>query len=206
MSVTGEEQERAKLKQRLGAGARYDSIAAPARDLLWARRGTAYFARKLTELSDADLDAPSRIVGWNRRHVVAHVGYHARHLARLVEAARRGVSVEMLQESESQNENIEFGGTMPPHALRYLFEHSKVHLNVEWRDLDESGWAGDVRTLNGDMVPVKLTPLSRAREIWLRAIDLDNGGALTDLPRDLLETIESKNLECLENPTGLHLP
>lgn len=192
MSVTGEEQERKKLKERLGAGARYDSTAAPARDLLWARRGTAYFARKLNELSDADLDAPSRVVGWNRRHVVAHVGYHARHLARLVEAARRGVSVEMLQEPESQNENIEFGGTLPPHALRYLFEHSKVHLNVEWRDLDEAGWAGEIRTLGGDVVPVRRTPWLRAREIWLRAIDLDDGGTLADLPRDLLQTIKSE--------------
>ncbi|WLE00564.1 maleylpyruvate isomerase N-terminal domain-containing protein (plasmid) [Agrobacterium leguminum] len=191
MSVAGEEQERKKLKERLGAGARYDSIAAPARDLLWARRGTAYFARKLNELSDADLDAPSRVTGWSRRHVVARVGYHARHLARLVEAARRGVFVEMLQEPESQNENIEFGCTLPPHALRYLFEHSKVHLNVEWRDLEEAGWAGDIRTLNGDMVPVKRTPWLRAREIWLCAIDLDNGGTLADVPRDLLEAIRA---------------
>lgn len=199
MSVTGEEQERAGLKERLGAGARYDSIAAPARDLLWARRGTAYFARKLNELSDADLDAPSRVVGWNRRHVVAHVGYHARHLARLVEAARRGVSVEMLQEPESQNENIEFGGTLPPHALRYLFEHSKVHLNVEWRDLDAAGWAGEIIALTRDIVPIKRTPWLRAREIWLRAIDLNNGGTLADLPSDLLKGVSAYSQDTLKS-------
>jgi len=199
VSVTGEEQERKKLKERLGAGACYDSTAAPARDLLWARRGTAYFARKLNELSDADLDAPSCVVGWNRRHVVAHVGYHARHLARLVEAARRGVSVEMLQEPESQNENIEFGGTLPPHALRYLFEHSKVHLNVEWRDLDAAGWAGEIIALTRDIVPIKRTPWLRAREIWLRAIDLNNGGTLADLPSDLLKGISAYSQDTLKS-------
>jgi maleylpyruvate isomerase len=62
----GEEEARALLRERQGAGARYDSPIAPARDLLWARRGTAYFARKLNELSDSELDAPSRVAGWSR--------------------------------------------------------------------------------------------------------------------------------------------
>ena len=53
--------------------------------LLQARRGTAFFARKLNELTDADLDGVSLLPGWTRRHVVAHVGYNARAIARLVE-------------------------------------------------------------------------------------------------------------------------
>jgi hypothetical protein len=39
--------------------------------LLIARRGTAYFAQRLAELADADLDAD----GWTRQHLIAHVGY-----------------------------------------------------------------------------------------------------------------------------------
>ncbi|MET1156374.1 maleylpyruvate isomerase N-terminal domain-containing protein, partial [Arthrobacter sp.] len=39
-----------------------------------ARRGTVFFGRKLNELSDDELAAPSLLPGWTRAHVVAHVG------------------------------------------------------------------------------------------------------------------------------------
>lgn len=180
-----EDEARRWLRERQGIGARYDSDAAPAADLLLARRGTAYFARRLNELSDAELDNPSLVPGWSRRHVIANVGYQARHLARLVEAARGDESDEHLAEPENQIEDIAFGATLPAHALRYLFKHSAVHLSVEWRDLDGAQWETSVRTLDGRLVPIKTTPYLRAREIWWRAIDLNNGGSERDLPKDL---------------------
>ncbi|WP_137113717.1 maleylpyruvate isomerase N-terminal domain-containing protein [Mesorhizobium sp. GR13] len=191
MTDHGEEDIKVRLRERQGTGARYDSPAAPARELLWARRGTAYFARHLNALSDSDLDAPSRVPGWSRRHVVAHVGYHARSLARLVEAARNGVTQEKLAEPENQIEDVEFGATLPGHALRYLFLHSEVHLNVEWRDLHEAGWNTSVRTLDSDIVPIRNTPWLRAREIWLRTLDLDNGGTSADFPQGFVLMLES---------------
>ena len=72
----------------------------------------------------------------------------------------------MLEEPEAQNEDIAFGATLPAHALRYLFSHSGVHLNVEWRDLDAAGWAREVISLAGETVPVAPTPWRRARAIW----------------------------------------
>lgn len=176
-------------RERQGPGARYDSAAAPHRDLLLVRRGTAYFARKLGELDDEALALPSRVPGWSRRHVVAHVGYHARSLARLVEAARDGLDRERLVEPESQIEDVEFGATLPPHALRHLFRHAEVHLNVEWRDLDTPGWSARVTPLaGGAAVAIRATPLLRAREIWRRALDLGCGGSAADIPPDLLGT------------------
>ena len=184
-----EEQARRDLRLRQGAGARYDSHAAPAGDLLLARRGTAYFARKLSELSDDDLDAASRVPGWSRRHVVAHVSYQARHLARLVEAARHGKALERLVEPDNQNEDVVFGATLPTHALRHLFHHSEVHLNVEWRDLSGAGWSASVTSLDGRAVAVRDTPLMRAREIWQCGVDLRNGGGARDFPPELMESL-----------------
>ena len=51
------------LRQRQGAGARYDAPNAPHDDLLLARRGAAYFARQLNRLDDTALDAPSLVQG-----------------------------------------------------------------------------------------------------------------------------------------------
>lgn len=184
-----DEEARARLRERQGAGARYDSPAAPALDLLWARRGTAYFARKLNELADTEFDVSSGLPGWSRRHVVASVSYHARSLARLAEAAHKGVAKEALTEPESQLEDVEFGATLPVHALRHLFQHSSVHLNVAWRDLNDAAWEARVRSLSNELVSIRETPRIRAQEIWLRALDLRNGGSALDLPAELRKKI-----------------
>ena len=81
------DQARAELRARQGRGARYDAPEAPAAALALARSGTAYFARKLNALSDADLYQPSQIPGQIRAHLICAVAYQARALARQAEAA-----------------------------------------------------------------------------------------------------------------------
>jgi maleylpyruvate isomerase len=179
-----EQAARDALRARQGAGARYDATAAPARELGWARRGTAYFARLLNDLPDEALSVPSRVPGWTRAHVVAHVGYNGRALARLVEWARTGVENRMYESAEARAAEIELGSTLPPRALRNLFHHAEVHLNVEWRDLTDDQWDAVVGG-----VPVRETPWMRAREIWLHAVDLDTTGAFIDLPPDMLDRL-----------------
>src|SRR5690606_3424112 len=114
--------------------------AAPTGELVWARRGTAYFARKLNELTDAELDRPSLLPGWSRRHVIAHVGYNARALSRLMRWARTGVETPMYPSPEQRAAEMESGATLPARALRSLLSHSEVHLNVAWRDLPDEAW------------------------------------------------------------------
>jgi maleylpyruvate isomerase len=176
-----EEAAREELRARQGSGARYDAAAAPARELAWARRGTAYFARKLRELSEAELTGPSLIPGWTRAHVIAHVGYGARALARLVEWARTGVEMPFYESPEARAFEIELGSTLPDRALRNLFDHAEVHLNVEWRDLTDAQWDA---VIGG--VAARDTPWLRAREVWIHAVDLDNGGSFLDFPPDFL--------------------
>jgi maleylpyruvate isomerase len=168
--------------------ARTDRTTDPAivADLLLARRGTAYFLRKLKELPDDALAAPSLLPGWTRAHVVAHVGYNARALSRLVTWAATGVETPMYASPAARAHEIEFGATLTPSALRNLAEHSAVHLNVEWRDLPPERWAATVRTAQGREVPAAETAWMRAREVWLHAVDLANGGRFEDLPADFL--------------------
>ncbi|WP_158964908.1 maleylpyruvate isomerase N-terminal domain-containing protein [Chachezhania sediminis] len=173
---------RAQLRARQGAGARYDAEAAPHDDLLLARRGTAYFARFLNALPDADLTGPSLRDGWTRAHVVAHVSYHARALARLIAGARSGVPGTMYPSVAARDAEVELGATLPPRALRSLFQHSEIHLNVEWRDMDDRAWDAPVTLLDGSVIPARGTPRLRAHEIWTLAVDLGNGGRLADIP------------------------
>jgi maleylpyruvate isomerase len=157
--------------------------------LLQARRGTAFFARKLNELSDAELDGDSLLPGWTRRHITAHIGYNARAIARLVEWAGTGVETPMYASTSVRDHEISFGATLSPIALRHLFDHSAVHLNVEWRDLPEDAWHHKVRTIQGREVPATETVWMRTREVWMHAVDLDNGASFTDIPAPVLERL-----------------
>ncbi|MDR3470691.1 MAG: maleylpyruvate isomerase N-terminal domain-containing protein [Devosia sp.] len=180
---------RAELRARQGLGARYDAPNAPALELDWARRGTAYFARKLNELVDADLDAPSLVDGWSRREVVASVGYHARALTRITERARTGSDLHMFSSPGQRAGEIADGATLPPGALRHLVAHADVHLNVEWRDLGEADWDRPLETGRGKLSTARETPWMRACEVWLRALDIGGGGSMCDLPPAFLRAL-----------------
>ena len=158
-------------------------------ELLQARRGTAFFARKLSELTDDELDGGSLLPGWTRRHVVAHVGYNARAIARLVEWAATGVETPMYPSTEVRDHEINFGATLSPIALRNLFDHSAVHLSVEWRDLPDRDWANEVKTVQGRTVPSSETVWMRTREVWIHAVDLGNGATFGDIPAPVLERL-----------------
>lgn len=170
---------------------RIDSVTDPAvaQALLVARRGTAYFSRKLGELTDDEFDAPSLLPGWSRRMVVAHVGYNARAITRLVQWAATGIETPMYASPAARLAEIEYGATLTPIALRHLHHHAAVSLNVEWRDLPADRWAAEVRTAQGRLIPVSETIWLRTREVWLHAVDLDNGAATADFPDDLLDAL-----------------
>ncbi|WP_137843312.1 maleylpyruvate isomerase family mycothiol-dependent enzyme [Microbacterium sp. 2FI] len=167
--------------------ARTDNVTDPrlVASLLLMRRGQAYWARSLAELADDRFDEPSLLPGWSRRHLVAHVGFNARAVARLVEWARTGVENPMYASDTQRAEEIEFGATLPVEALRHLAAHAAVHLDVEWRDLPEAAWSHEVRTAQGRLVPASETVWIRTREVWIHAVDLRNGASVRDFPPEL---------------------
>ncbi|WP_121867913.1 maleylpyruvate isomerase family mycothiol-dependent enzyme [Glutamicibacter nicotianae] len=157
--------------------------------LLTVRRGTAFFGRKLNELPDSELNAPSLLDGWSKAHVIAHVGYNARALCRLLEWANTGVENPMYSSPVERNREIEFGATLNPTALRNLYEHSAIHLNVEWRDTPDEAWTQQVKTAQGRTVAASETIWMRTREIWIHAVDLDNGAGFEQIPENVLDRL-----------------
>jgi maleylpyruvate isomerase len=171
------------LRQRQGRSARYDSSEAPTQALAQARLATAYFARKLNELNDAALYEPSHHTGWTRAHVVCDVAYQARALSRQIEAASAGAKVPAMYNSEDALvAELELGATLPPHAIRHLFDHSAIHLNVVWRDLSSLGWEQLSADENAEMRTLRQTPHERAAKLWQSAIKLGNGARIQDIP------------------------
>ena len=181
MSAPGDP-ARAALALRLGPRARQDAAGAPAADLALARAGTAYVARLLNDLPDAALGGASLRPGWTRAALFAALGCQARALARVVESARTGVWQPMDPGAGAREAEIALGATLPPQALRHLVSHAAIHLNVEWRDLDDAGWTRVVADGRGGTVSVAATPHIRAVALWQTALELDSGGRLRDVP------------------------
>lgn len=157
--------------------------------LLTARHGTSYFAQRLAELSDEDLDGRTLLAGWTRRHLLAHVGYNAAALCRLLDWAATGVETPMYESAEQRGREIEEGSTLSSAALRNLFDHTVARLDQKWRHLPASAWDAQVRTAQGRTVPAAETAWMRAREVWIHAVDLDNGGRFGDFPEIVLESL-----------------
>ncbi|NDV10984.1 maleylpyruvate isomerase family mycothiol-dependent enzyme, partial [Rhodococcus sp. IEGM 248] len=157
--------------------------------LLIARRGTAYFAQRLAELSDEQLSEPTGLAGWSRRHLLAHVGYNAAALCRLLDWAASGVETPMYASPEQRGREIVEGATLSAAALRNLFDHTVARLDEKWRNLPASVWDAQVRTAQGRLVPVSETAWMRTREVWIHAVDLGNGGRFGDFPDVVLESL-----------------
>ncbi|MFV0384188.1 maleylpyruvate isomerase N-terminal domain-containing protein [Paracoccus sp. (in: a-proteobacteria)] len=171
---------RADLRARQGAGARYDADAAPAVPLDHARRGTAYFARVLSQLDDAAMWDGSARPGWTRRRVIAEAALQAREMAQALEDAT-GKSGER---AETGPAALDLAETLPARALRHLADHAAIHLNVVWRDLNDAEWDATI-SLRSGRVPVRETPYLRAVTLWRAALELNAGGRMRDLPADI---------------------
>ncbi|AUR01583.1 maleylpyruvate isomerase N-terminal domain-containing protein [Phaeobacter inhibens] len=176
---------RAALRQRQGKGARFDAASAPHDDLLLARRGTAFFARKLSELSDTDLYQPSAFQGRSRAWVVVDVSFAARRQALMLESLFRGRPTDLPPDLEHQFSDLDLAETLPPQAIRHLFRHSEVHLNVCWRDLSDTQWDLEFAMPNGSVGTPRLLPPLRAVQVWHAALGLGNGASARDLPVEL---------------------
>ncbi|MQY27096.1 maleylpyruvate isomerase family mycothiol-dependent enzyme [Nocardia aurantia] len=166
----------------------FDDLPLPER-LLIARRGTAYFAQRLALLPDDALAQPISLTGWTRSHLIAHVGYNAAALCRLLEWAATGVETPMYASPGRRAEEIAAGATLSPAALRNLFAHTNARLDRAWRTLPDPAWSAEVRTAQGRLVPASETAWMRTREVWIHAVDLGNGGRFGDFPPVVLDSL-----------------
>lgn len=144
------------------------------RQLARVRAGTTAFAEAVATVSDDALDEPTRLPGWTRRHLIAHVGYNAAALTRLLDWARTGVETPMYESAEDRQVEIDQGARLPAADLRRMCEIHTTTLDAAWADLPRDAWSAKVRTAQGRLVPAAETLWMRAREVWVHAVDLNN--------------------------------
>ncbi|NIK58853.1 maleylpyruvate isomerase family mycothiol-dependent enzyme [Kribbella shirazensis] len=154
------------------------------RVLEWVDDGTALCRRALGEL-----DAPSLLPGWSRRHVAAHLSLNAEALGNLVHWARTGEERPMYPSAEVRNADIEEGTSRSAEELRSWFDESASVLRASMVTLTDQQWQAPVRTAQGESIPATRIPWMRSREVMIHAVDFGAGVTFADLPADFLEAL-----------------
>jgi maleylpyruvate isomerase len=157
--------------------------------LAWMRQGTDLFLQAVARLDDGELDAPTELSGWSRRHLLAHLGFNARGLQRLVAWARTGEPNPMYASADQRASEIAEGATWDGPRLRRLVHDSAADLAADLGTLDDKQWHATVVTAQGRTVPATEIPWMRTREVAIHSVDLGNGTTFKDLPDDLCEAI-----------------
>jgi maleylpyruvate isomerase len=150
----------------------------------WVAEGTALCRKALV-----DLDSPSLLPGWTRKHVAAHLALNAEALGNLVHWARTGEERPMYSSPEQRNTDIEAGALRPADELIAWFEESAQQLTTGMGELTDEQWQTQVRTAQGREVPATAIPWLRSREVMIHAVDLGTSVTFADLPDDFLEEL-----------------
>jgi maleylpyruvate isomerase len=155
----------------------------------WMRQGTRVLLAILDALPDADLDAPTALPGWSRRHLAAHVGFNAEALRRLAAWARTGVRTPMYASAQQRSEEIADGAGWPAERLRRFVRETAAALDADLDWLSAGHWQAEVVTAQGRTVTATQIPWMRTREVAVHAVDLDRGVDFGDLPEDLCRAL-----------------
>ena len=170
----------------------------------WMDAGTALFLDQLDGLGDAELDGPSALPGWTRRHLVAHVHLNACALMRLASWAATGVENRMYASPDQRAAEIEDGALWDAATLRASVRDSAARLGTALDELPVEAWHAQVVTAQGRTVPATEVPWMRAREVMVHALDLGTGLTFHDLPGDftaaLLADVVGKRAAAGEGP------
>jgi maleylpyruvate isomerase len=157
--------------------------------LPWMRQGATHLIACAGRLTDSQLQAPSRLPGWRRAHVVGHVARNAEALARLATWARTGAENPMYAGPEQRAADIEASAGRPAEVLRSELVTTAAALDDALALLDHDTWAAMVRSAQGRDIPAAEIPWMRIREVWIHAVDLGAGAAFGDLPGGVVDLL-----------------
>lgn len=155
----------------------------------WVRSGTEVFLAVLDSLSAADLDEPSRLPDWRRRHVVAHVARNAESLSRLATWARTGVETPAYASGQARAADIERTAQADQDALRQDVRDTAAALERDFDALSQSEWSHEVQTRGGRTVPATELPWMRVREVWIHAVDLGASAGFAEIPAEVCSAL-----------------
>lgn len=135
-------------------------------------------------LTGPALREPSRLPGWSRAHVLAHLVGNATAMAAMFEGYVEGREVTQYGGSEQRRTTgIEEWQALARTELMALVQDSGARCLAAYRGMPD--WTGTLQWLSGRW-PAARGPISRWREIEIHRVDLDLGYDCDDWPEDFV--------------------
>lgn len=126
-------------------------------------------------LSDHDWAAPTRLPGWTRSHVAAHLVEHAIRCRESLEALRLDGEGANPPDAAARRAAVERGATLGSLELQIQLDTSAGQLEREFDLLTPETLDAQVRLTRERPATARLAPLARLREIMIHHRDLDVG-------------------------------
>lgn len=155
----------------------------------WVRQVDRLLEERVAAMSEEAVTQSSRLPGWTRGHVLAHLSRNADALVNLLTWARTGIPTPMYPSTEARNAAIEVG------ARRGLQEHlddvagSARRFMEHATALPQAHWGAQVRSAQGNEIPAADIPWMRVREVWIHVVDLDVGVEFDAVPEPVARTL-----------------
>jgi maleylpyruvate isomerase len=143
--------------------------------------------RDIGPLAELDLRAPSRLPGWTRAHVVAHLARNAEALANLLRGARTGTPAAAYASQEARDAAIEEGAHRPHTVLLPELIDAAGLFRGEAFAVPDTAWEVPVRMLTGPEFPAAELLVLRLVEVELHHVDLDVGYGRHDWPEPFVQ-------------------
>ncbi|MFJ7253410.1 maleylpyruvate isomerase family mycothiol-dependent enzyme [Streptomyces sp. NPDC098085] len=149
-----------------------------AHDLDAVREATDRLLSATGKLDDAGLAQPSRLPGWSRGHVLAHLSRNADALVNVLQGRP------MYADSETRDRDIERGAPRPKaEQLADLAGSTTRFVEAASAPAD---WSRTVTMRNGVTDSASRIPFRRRIEVELHHVDLGIGYELEDLPEEFV--------------------
>jgi maleylpyruvate isomerase len=150
-----------------------------ARDLVSVREATERLLSAAAKLDNADVTQPSRLPGWSRGHVLAHLARNADALVNVLEGRPMYVS------GEARDADIERDAPRPLDAQ--LADVRASAERFQETTAAPADWSRTVELRNGVTDSASRVPFRRWVEVELHHVDLGIGYELEDLPAEFTE-------------------
>ncbi|MGW3928448.1 maleylpyruvate isomerase family mycothiol-dependent enzyme [Streptomyces microflavus] len=150
-----------------------------AHDLGAVREATDRLLSEAGKWDNAALAEPSRLPGWSRGHVLAHLSRNADALGNVL----RGLP--MYASSETRDADIATGAPRPLAEQLADFEESAGRFDAV--AAEPADWSRTVTLRNGVTDSASRVPFRRLIELEIHHVDLDVGYELEDLPEGFTE-------------------
>lgn len=150
-----------------------------AHDLARVQEATERLLSAVAKMDDASLAEPSRLPGWSRGHVLAHLARNADALVNVLQGRPMYVS------AEARDADIERDAPRPAEVQAADLRESAARF--QGAGDEPADWTRTVELRNGVTDSASRVPFRRWAEVELHHVDLGTGYELEDLPAEFLE-------------------